>query len=237
LCAYKVLVSIKEYYVITQSSKNITYVVAILFVLFFLKVSSTATQVRDVGITAEASIEDYIGSQACAECHQGKYDDWSGKHKSHFVRYRSDISESPPGNWQNSPIKGDDVFLIVGGRNKVAFVDKNWKVFPYLYHLRKQRWIMRSVWTHQDYRLRCGPCHTVGLNPKTKRFIEINVGCETCHGPARKHAEDPEQKKLKVPGKTDGHNVLFTCRKCHDERGRHARAIKHFNGAFHGKGE
>jgi hypothetical protein len=237
LCAYKVLVSIKEYYVITQSSKNITYVGAILFVLFFLKVSSTATQVRDVGITAEASIEDYIGSQACAECHQGKYDDWSGKHKSHFVRYRSDISESPPGNWQNSPIKGDDVFLIVGGRNKVAFVDKNWKVFPYLYHLRKQRWIMRSVWTHQDYRLRCGPCHTVGLNPKTKRFIEINVGCETCHGPARKHAEDPEQKKLKVPGKTDGHNVLFTCRKCHDERGRHARAIKHFNGAFHGKGE
>lgn len=222
---------------ITQSSKNITYVGAILFVLFFLKVSSTATQVRDVGITAEASIEDYIGSQACAECHQGKYDDWSGKHKSHFVRYRSDISESPPGNWQNSPIKGDDVFLIVGGRNKVAFVDKNWKVFPYLYHLRKQRWIMRSVWTHQDYRLRCGPCHTVGLNPKTKRFIEINVGCETCHGPARKHAEDPEQKKLKVPGKTDGHNVLFTCRKCHDERGRHARAIKHFNGAFHGKGE
>lgn len=218
---------------ITQGSKGIIYVEAILFVLFFLKASSATAQVRDVGIAAEAPMEDYSGSDACAECHQGKYEDWSRKHMSHFVRYRRDISESLPGNWHNSPINGDEVFLIVGNRSKVAFVDKNWKVFPYLYHVRKQRWIMRSVWAYQDYRVRCGPCHTVGLNRKTKRFIENNVGCETCHGPGREHAKDPEQKDLKVPGKTDGHNVLFTCRRCHDERGKHARAIKHFNGAFH----
>ena len=206
-----------------------------LIVLLFLQAPISARQIRNVGITAEASIEQYIGSDECAACHQGKYDDWSGKHMSHFVRYRSDISESLPGNWHNSPIKGDDVFLIVGGRNKVAFVDKNWKVFPYLYHLRKQKWVMRSVWTNKDYRLRCGPCHTVGLNPKIKRFIENNVGCEACHGPGRKHAEYPEQKKIRVPGKTDGQDVLFTCRRCHDERGNHARAIRHFNGAFHDK--
>jgi DnaJ-class molecular chaperone len=76
----------------------------------------------------------------------------------------------------------------VGGKNKVAFVDKNWKVFSYQYHLKKQKWIKGSGWTNQDCRLRCGACHTIGLNPKTKRFIEINVGCEVCHGPGRKHA-------------------------------------------------
>jgi hypothetical protein len=222
---------------ISQGSKNITYVAGIVFVLLFLKASNAATQVRDEGITAEIPIEDYIGSNTCAECHQGKYEDWSGKHMSHFVRYRSDTSESLPGNWHNSPITGDDVFLIVGGKNKVAFVDKNWKVFPYQYHLRKQEWIKRRGWRHQDYRLRCGPCHTVGLNPKTKKFIEINVGCEACHGPGRKHAEDPEQKKLKVPGKTDGHNVIFTCRRCHLERRKHARAIEMFNDVFHSEGE
>jgi hypothetical protein len=226
-----------EFEVISQGSKNITCVTVIVFVLSFLTASSAATQVRDAGIRAEGSKEDYIGTNACAECHQGKYDDWSGKHMSHFVRYRSDTSESLPGNWHNSPVRGNDVFLIVGGKNKVAFVDKDWKVFPYLYHLRKQKWIKRRMWTNRDYRLRCGPCHTVGLNPKTKTFIEINVGCEACHGPGKMHAKDPEQKKLKVPGKTDGHNVLFTCRRCHDERGKHARAIKHFNGVFHGKGE
>ena len=155
---------------------------------------------------------------------------------SHFVRYRSDASESIPGNWHNSPIKRDDVFLIVGGRNKVAFADKNWKVFPHQYHIKKQKWIKRTGWTNQDYRLGCGPCHTVGLNKKTKRFVEINVGCETCHAPGRNHAEFPGQEKMKVPGKTDGQMVLFTCRKCHNERKNHARAIKYFNGVFHGKG-
>ena len=113
-----------------------------------------ASKITDEGITAEAPIEDYIGSNACKECHQEKYDDWSGKHMSHFVRYRSDASESIPGNWHNSPIKKDDVFLIVGGRNKVAFADKNWKVFPYQYHIKKQKWTKRTGWINQDYRLK-----------------------------------------------------------------------------------
>jgi len=193
------------------------------------------SKIPDEGITAEAPIEDYIGSNACKECHQEKYDDWSGKHMSHFVLYSSDVSESIPGNWHNSPIKRDDVFLIVGGRNKVAFADKNWKVFPHQYHIKKQKWTKRTGWTNKDYRLYCGPCHTVGLNKKTRRFVEINVGCETCHAPGRNHAEFPGQKKVKVPGKTDGQSVLFTCRKCHNERKKHARAIKYFNGVFHGK--
>ena len=195
-----------------------------------------ASKNTDEGITAEAPIEDYIGSNACKDCHQEKYDDWSGKHMSHFVRYRNDTSKAIPGNWHNSPIKRDDVFLIVGGRNKVAFADKNWKVFSHQYHIKKQIWKKKTEWTNQDYRLGCGPCHTVGLNKKTKRFVEINVGCETCHAPGRNHAEFPGQKKMKVPGKTDGQIVLFTCRKCHNERRKHARAIKYFNGVFHGKG-
>jgi hypothetical protein len=223
--------------VISQRTKNITYVAAIVFVLLFLKASNAATQVLEEGTTAEAPIKDYIGSSACAECHQGKYEDWSGKHMSHFVRYRNDTSESLPGNWHNSPIKGDDVFLIIGGKRKMAHVDKNWKVFSYQYHLKKQKWTKRSGWRNKDYREHCGPCHTVGLNTKTKRFVEINVGCEACHGPGRKHSEGPEQKKMNVPGKSSGHNVLFTCRRCHNERRKHARAIEGFNGVFHGKGK
>ena len=222
---------------ISQGRKNITHVAAIVFVLLFLKASNAATQIRDEGIIAEAPVEDYVGSKACAECHQGKYEDWSGKYMSHFVRYRSDISESLQGDWSNSPINEDEVFIIIGGQGKVAFANKNWKVLPYQYHFKKQKWQKRDKWVNQDYRLRCGPCHTVGLNPSTKQFVEINVGCEACHGPGRKHAEDPEQKKMKVPGETDGHNILFTCRRCHNERRKHARAIKHFNGVFHGKGE
>lgn len=222
---------------ISKIRNNIAYVDALLFVLLFVNASNAATQIRDEGIIAEAPIEDYVGSKACAGCHQGKYEDWSEKHMSHFVRYRRDISEPLQVNWRNSPINEDEVFIIIGVQKKAAFADKNWKVFPYQYHFKKQKWQKRDKWANRDYRLRCGPCHTVGVNPSTKQFVEINVGCESCHGPGRMHADAPEEKKMKVPRITDRGNVLSTCRRCHNERRNHARAIASFNGIFHGKGE
>ncbi len=221
---------------ISRVCKNITCAATAATVLLFVEASCAATQFRDEGIAAEASIKEYIGSNACPECHQGKYDDWSGKHMSNFVRYRGDNTESLPVDLGNAPIGADDVFLIVGDKKKMAFVDEHWKVLPYQYHIGKQKWIKRNEWRNQDYRLRCGSCHTVGLNPKTRQFVELNVGCEACHGPGRRHVENAAGKKMKVPGKTDGHDVLFTCRRCHNERRKHARPIQTFGGVFHGKG-
>ena len=43
------------------------------------------------------------------------------------------------------------------------------------------------------------------------------VGCETCHGPARQHSQDPESR---VPGKPDAN----TCLQCHTQK-----RDKHFN--------
>jgi len=219
--------------VASQNLKRGSFYAASVFLILLLKACNISTQVRNEGIIAEGPTEDYAGSNSCKGCHRGKYEDWSGRLMSNFVRYRSDVSEPLPGNWDNSPIREEDVFLIVGVKRKVAFVDNNWKVFPYQYHLGKQKWMERSGWAGHDYRLRCGVCHTVGLDPKTRRFTELNVGCEACHGPGKIHAGNPIQKKMKVPGKTDGHHVLFTCRRCHNERGRHTRAIKLFSGVFH----
>jgi hypothetical protein len=134
-----------------------------------------------------------------------------------------------------SPIRKDDVFIIVGKKRKVAFVNKNWKVIPYEYHLKKGKWRKRKGWAkgNYDYRLRCGLCHTVGLNPKTKQFKELNVRCESCRGPGKMHIKDKEKKSIRVPGRTDGHDVLYTCRKCHNARKNHSRAIEGFTGTFH----
>ena len=70
----------------SQSCRNIACAVAAATVLLFAEATYAAMEFRDEGIAAEASIEEYIGSNACSECHQGKYEDWSGKHTSHFVR-------------------------------------------------------------------------------------------------------------------------------------------------------
>ena len=220
----------------SRACRNIACAAVVATVLLFAWATCTATQFRDEGIAAEAPIKEYLGSNACSECHQGEYDHWSGTHMSNFVRYRADITKSLPINLSDAPISGEEIFLVVGDKKKMAFVDKHWQVFPYQYHIGTQLWIKRNEWRNQDYRLRCGSCHTVGLNPGTKKFVELNVGCEACHGPGRKHAGNPAENKMKVPGKTDGHEVLFTCRRCHNERKKHARPIRKFSGVFHGKG-
>lgn len=221
---------------ISQNCRNFTCAAGTAILLLLVEASGAATQFRNEGIAAEASIEEYVGSSACSACHRGKFDDWSGKHMSRFVRYRYDINRPLPFNLGNAPIRGDEIFLVVGDKNKMAFIDRHWKVFPYQYHIKKQKWIKRNEWRDRDYRLRCGSCHTVGLDTETRQFVELNVGCEACHGPGRRHAGSPEENAMRVPGKTDGHDVLVTCRRCHNERKKHSRSIQTFGGVFHGKG-
>ena len=60
----------------------------------------------------------------------------------------------------------------------------------------------------------CVVCHVVGLDIEggfqsmEKTPTLKDVGCESCHGPARKHAEDPENNRLGKAGKE-------SCMTCH----------------------
>jgi len=226
--------------VASQFQNRIHYYAAIVSLLLFLSACIFDRRARDEGITAEASAEHYTGSYACKNCHQKKYEDWSGKLMSNFVYYSNDIPESLSINWDKLQTKEephlnitDEVLLMVGVKRKLAFVGKDWKVFPYQYNLKNEKRKKRNGWVGQDYRQRCAVCHTVGSDPEAKTFVELNVGCEVCHGPGKAHTENPVGASMKVPGKTDGRDVLFTCRKCHNERGQHARAIEDFSGVFH----
>ncbi len=75
-------------------------------------------------------------------------------------------------------------------------------------------------------------CHLTGCNPWEKRFTEPGVGCEACHGPGKNHAETERLESISTPGK-DGHEVVATCRRCHNNRNNHAKAIKGFSGGYH----
>jgi|GEM_PF-2133795 cytochrome c553 len=57
--------------------------------------------------------------------------------------------------------------------------------------------------------------------------------CEACHGPGKNHLENQKKDSIRIPGKNDGKNVLETCRRCHNNRKNHARAIQNFSGKFH----
>lgn len=214
--------------------KLVAFTITAILAVVFIVPANADNFFHDSSTTTYVDPQQYVGSDSCAPCHQEKYFDWSKKHMSHFVRQKKDISEHLPIDEPHSPIPKEKVFLVIGSINKLAFVDRYWTVFPYLYHRHKAKWIERNAWHNKDYRSACGSCHMVGLDPRTKHFAEHNVGCEACHGPGRKHAKDATTYKMKVPGKTDGRDVLYTCRRCHDNRGRHAHAIRTFQGKFHG---
>ena len=189
--------------------------------------------IREEGIPAEAPLDEYSGSKNCASCHQEIYDNWKNRVKSSFVRYRESMKGSLPIDWQNSPIQEKEIFLVVGKRRKMAFIDNNWKVIPYEYKLKTGKWEKRDGWAKHsyDYRARCASCHTVALDTVTLNFKELNVGCEACHGPGRKHIEGLTKENIIVPGNNT--NLLDTCRKCHNSRKNHARELENFKGPFH----
>ena len=210
--------------------------VILLVVLSFYLAPYNDAQARDEGMTAEAPLDQYTGSGSCRECHEDQYKAWSENLMASFVSYREDFGGALPRNWRNVPFSKDDIFLIVGWKRKFTFVDESWKVLPYEYLIDKRKWKRRGGWAKNkyDYRRRCAPCHTLASDPVALKFKELNVGCETCHGPGKKHANEPEAKTLiRVPGRNDGRDVLDTCRRCHNDRKNHARAIRGFSGRFH----
>ncbi len=214
--------------------KPLHFLLVILLALAKPFLANAKKEMRIEGISAQAPLSEYSGSQACAACHQGIYDTWKTRAKGSFVRYRKDIKGEIPVAWQNSPIREEDIYVVVGKRRKMAFVDKDWRVIPYEFKLKKGKWKKRDGWARHnyDYRERCAPCHTVALDRHSLNFKELNVGCEACHGPGKKHAQDPAAK-IAVPGK--GTDLQFMCRKCHNSRKNHARALDNFSGDFHKK--
>ena len=71
----------------------------------------------------------------------------------------------------------------------------------------------------------CVKCHVVGGFDKKRAFLNeertpklMGVGCESCHGPGRKHVEaqkSGEEGKEKVPYKVPLNELQSLCEVCH----------------------
>ncbi len=188
--------------------------------------------IRDEGQTTTQPMSAFAGSAACAPCHERQYGPWSTSLKAGFVRYAKDLDRLP-GTWDKAPFPARDVLLVVGTKSMVAYVDASWTVQPYEYRLGKGTWKERPNWAGSDYRRRCAPCHVTGANPWAGEFKEPGVGCEACHGPGAAHAASGDPAAITVPGRADGRDAVQTCRRCHNQRNNHARAIQDFRGPFH----
>ena len=201
--------------------------------------TTTADRVRgeDPGAEKWRRIDrtQYVGSTRCAECHQAHYDGW--KDTAHTKMIRPPIAQGPkqtvladfsqPSPHRNFELK--DVKWVIGHRWKQRFigeVDGQDVVYPAQWSVKEKKWQSyegRSDWWypfHKDWKTRsnfklCAGCHSTGADHYTQGWVELNIGCESCHGPGKGHSAKPTPANVVNPARLGVERSIEICLSCH----------------------
>lgn len=177
----------------------------------------------------------FIGSEACAECHQDLYDvfiqsghPWklnpvvNGEPPDYPF---SDLPSPPPGyTW-------DQISYVIGGYNwKARFMDQQGYIITgedenatTQYNLYNEALDMGDEWVgyhagEANLPYDCGECHTTGYSPRGHQddmpgiigtWAFPGVQCEACHGPGSLHANHPLAYGMEVD------RDAAACGQCH----------------------
>jgi predicted CXXCH cytochrome family protein len=187
---------------------------------------------------ADLSAAHYVGSKACAQCHQDIYQRWATTRMANVIR---DPREHPdaiaPDLTQPNPLvtfSKHDIAFVYGSRwkqryfKKVGddyfplgaqwdFTHKTWA--PYFVKNGTDWWA--TLYPPDNNQRPTGPlcdgCHSVGYDIATKKVAEWNVGCERCHGAGSEHVAKPARTNIINPEKLDYVHANDVCIQCHSQ--------------------
>jgi hypothetical protein len=157
----------------------------------------------------------FIGSEACAECHQEIYDVFI---KSGHPYKLTPVVDGQPPDYPFTEIPGppegytwDDVSYVIGGYNwKARFIDQDGFIITGDENATTQynfynpdvdlgdEWVAYHPGEEKPYD--CGACHTTGYSPEGNQdgrpgligtWAFGGIQCEACHGAGSSHAENP----------------------------------------------
>lgn len=177
----------------------------------------------------------YAGSTKCGECHKTHFDGW--KDTAHNKMIRPPITTGPNPTVladfsQPSPHRAfdlKDVKWVIGHRWKQRFigeVEGQEVVFPAQWSVQDKKWQPyegRSDWwypTHKDWKKRsnfklCAGCHSTGSDHYKQSWVELNIACESCHGPGKTHADKPTLENIVNPARLSVQRSMEVCLSCH----------------------
>lgn len=173
----------------------------------------------------------FVGSEACAQCHEEVYDVFQ---QSGHPWQLNEVVDGQPPDYPFSeiprPPEGydwEDISYVVGGYNwKARFLDQEGYLITgpeAQYNLENPDIFAGDEWVsfhegEQNLSYDCGQCHTTGFSSRGNQddmpgisgtWAFAGVQCEACHGPGSAHANAPRAFDMTV--RTD----RLACESCH----------------------
>jgi predicted CXXCH cytochrome family protein len=184
----------------------------------------------------------FVGSQACASCHQDEYSRWTKTKMANVVTDPSLHPEVVVGDFKtpNPLVKFaiKDVSFVYGTGWKQRYFHKSGNTYvpyPVQWDITNKKWLPYHVadkggdWWAEHYPdpagdnsgrptgPLCDGCHSVNFNPETQTPTEWNVGCEMCHGPGSDHVAHPTKSDIINPAHMNYVQASDTCIQCHSQ--------------------
>lgn len=175
-----------------------------------------------IAFTERSNDPEWIGSESCNDCHQIQYKGWVNTFHSLAVK---NVKKNPSvimGDMKEPdlPFKVEDIWFTVGGhfdQRYLTKIDNDFVVLPRLWSVQSKKWRPYSTygWQKRSYSKLCLGCHSIGFDPKTSSIVEHRIGCESCHGPGRKHVGDPRRENIVNPKRLSEDRQEEICAQCH----------------------
>jgi hypothetical protein len=171
----------------------------------------------------------FVGSEACAECHQEYYDTFlASGHPWILTPVTEGRAPEIPGDQVQTPPEGvtwDDVSYVIGGyRWKALFVNQQGNIITgeaAQFTLDNESLEAGDEWAAyhpgEELPYDCGSCHVTGYDAAARgdapnmlgAFALPGVQCEACHGPSSLHVNNPHSFSPRVSRDAQ------SCRNCH----------------------
>jgi predicted CXXCH cytochrome family protein len=178
----------------------------------------------------------YVGSAACAACHQDIYNRWIKTLMANVVRDpRAHPEAILPDLSKHDPLLTfgiTDIAFVYGSKWKQRYFKKvgdDYFPLPAQWDVKHKKWksyFVKDDWWTAFYEpdnmkrptgATCDGCHSVNYNITNKTVTEWNVGCEKCHGAGGAHLNNPISATILNPARLQYVPANDTCIQCHSQ--------------------